>query len=39
MTFVDVLTGLPHVNGKALKALAVTTKQRSALLPPPPYHG
>ena len=30
MMFVDVLTGLPHVNGKALKALAVTTKQRSA---------
>ena len=33
MMFVDVLTGLPHVNGKALKALAVTTKTRSALLP------
>src|SRR6201991_3198769 len=33
MMFVDVPTGLPHVNGKALKALAVTTKQRSALLP------
>ena len=33
MMFVDVLTGLPHVNGKALKALAVTTKNRSALLP------
>ena len=33
MMFVDVLTGLPHVNGKALKALAVTTKQRSTLLP------
>jgi tripartite-type tricarboxylate transporter receptor subunit TctC len=33
MMFVDVLTGLPHVNGKALKALAVTTKERSALLP------
>ena len=33
MMFVDVLTGLPHVNGKALKALAVTTKDRSALLP------
>jgi tripartite-type tricarboxylate transporter receptor subunit TctC len=29
MMFVDVLTGLPHVNGKALKALAVTTKDRS----------
>ena len=33
MMFIDVLTGLPHVNGKALKALAVTTKNRSALLP------
>jgi len=33
MMFVDVLTGLPHVSGKVLKALAVTTKNRSALLP------
>jgi tripartite-type tricarboxylate transporter receptor subunit TctC len=33
MMFVDVPTGLPHVNGKALKALAVTTLKRSALLP------
>jgi tripartite-type tricarboxylate transporter receptor subunit TctC len=33
MMFVDVLTGLPHVKGKALKMLAVTTKQKSALLP------
>ncbi len=33
MMFVDVLTGLPHVNAKALKALAVTTKNRSTLLP------
>ena len=33
MMFGDVLTGLPHVNGKALKALAVTTRQPSALLP------
>jgi tripartite-type tricarboxylate transporter receptor subunit TctC len=33
MMFVDVPTGLPHVNAKALKALAVTTKKRSALLP------
>ena len=33
MMFVDVPTGLPHVQGKALKALAVTTKKRSALLP------
>jgi tripartite-type tricarboxylate transporter receptor subunit TctC len=33
MMFIDVPTGLPHVKGKALKALAVTTKRRSALLP------
>src|SRR5436305_2829687 len=33
MMFIDVLTGLPHVNGGALRALAVTTKDRSALLP------
>jgi putative tricarboxylic transport membrane protein len=33
MMFVDVLTGLPHVNAKTLKALAVTTKERSTLLP------
>ena len=33
MMFIDVLTGLPHVNAKALKALAVTTKKPSALLP------
>ncbi|MGD9839268.1 MAG: Bug family tripartite tricarboxylate transporter substrate binding protein [Afipia sp.] len=33
MMFVDVLTGLPHVKAGALKALAVTTRQRSALLP------
>ena len=33
MMFIDVPTGLPHVNAKALKALAVTTKQRSVLLP------
>jgi tripartite-type tricarboxylate transporter receptor subunit TctC len=33
MMFVDVLTGLPHVNGKVLRALAVTTRQPSALLP------
>ena len=39
MMFIDVLTGLPHVNGKALKALAVTTKQPSALLPHLPDHG
>jgi tripartite-type tricarboxylate transporter receptor subunit TctC len=33
MMFTDVLTGLPHVNGGALRALAVTTRSRSALLP------
>ena len=33
MMFIDVPTGLPHVNGKVLKALAVTTKRKSALLP------
>ena len=33
MMFIDVPTGLPHVNGKALKAIAVTTKRPSALLP------
>ena len=33
MMFVDVPTALPHVNAKALRALAVTTKYRSALLP------
>lgn len=33
MMFIDVLTGLPHVKAGALRALAVTTKQRSALLP------
>ena len=33
MMFIDVLTGLPHVKAGALRALAVTTKQKSALLP------
>jgi tripartite-type tricarboxylate transporter receptor subunit TctC len=33
MMFTDVLTGLPHVNGNALRALAVTTKDRSPLMP------
>src|SRR5438034_5166073 len=33
MMFIDVPTGLPHVQAKVLKALAVTTKQPSALLP------
>src|SRR3982074_899217 len=33
MMFIDVPTGLPHVNAKVLKALAVTTKRPSALLP------
>ncbi len=33
MMFVDTLTALPHINAKSLRALAVTTKKRSALLP------
>jgi putative tricarboxylic transport membrane protein len=33
MMFIDVPTGLPHVNAKSLKSLAVTTKRKSALLP------
>src|SRR3954453_24192895 len=33
MMFTDVLTGLPHVNGGALRALAVTTASRSPLVP------
>ena len=33
MMFIDVLTGLPHVKSGDLRALAVTTKKRSALVP------
>jgi len=33
MMFIDVLTGLPHVKSGDLKALAVTTRKRSALVP------
>lgn len=33
MMFTDVPTGLPHVNAKSLKALAVTTKYRSKIIP------
>src|SRR5438067_12121663 len=33
MMFVDILNGLPHVQGNALRALAVTTKDRSSLVP------
>src|SRR5438128_5477335 len=33
MMFIDVLTGLPHVKAGALRALPVTTRQKSALLP------
>lgn len=33
MMFTDVPTGLPHVNAKTLKALAVTTKYRSKIIP------
>ena len=32
MMFIDILTGLPHVDGGALRALAVTTKDRSPLV-------
>ena len=33
MMFIDLTTGLQHVKADALRALAVTTKQRSTLLP------
>ena len=33
MMFIDLTTGLPHVKANALRALAITTKERSALLP------
>ncbi|MDB5620060.1 tripartite tricarboxylate transporter substrate binding protein [Tardiphaga sp.] len=33
MMFTDVPTGLPHVTGKSLRALAVTTAKRSPLVP------
>jgi tripartite-type tricarboxylate transporter receptor subunit TctC len=33
MMFTDVLSGLPHVNGGTLRALAVTTRERSPLVP------
>jgi tripartite-type tricarboxylate transporter receptor subunit TctC len=33
MMFIDLTTGLPHVQAGALRALAVTTKERTALLP------
>lgn len=36
MTFVDFATGLPHVQSGALRALAVTTAERSALVPDVP---
>ena len=39
MMFIDVLTGLPHVNGKALKALAVTTKPALGPAAPASHHG
>ena len=39
MMFIDVPTGLPHVNAKALKALAVTTKKPSALAAASAHHG
>jgi putative tricarboxylic transport membrane protein len=33
MMFLDLTAGLPHVQAGALRALAITTKERSALLP------
>jgi tripartite-type tricarboxylate transporter receptor subunit TctC len=33
MMFTDLVTGLPHVKSNALRALAVTRLQRSALIP------
>ena len=33
MMFIDVLTGLPHVKNGDLRALAVTTRTRSSLVP------
>lgn len=33
MMFVDVPTGMPHVTSNALRPLAMTTRQRSALMP------
>src|SRR6266540_5406808 len=33
MMFVDLTTGLPHVQSGGLRALAVTTKERTSLLP------
>ena len=33
MMFIDLTTGLPHVQSGTLRALAVTTKERTALLP------
>ncbi|ETR76999.1 ABC transporter substrate-binding protein [Afipia sp. P52-10] len=36
MMFIDVLAGLPHVQAGKLRALAMSTKERSALLPDMP---
>jgi tripartite-type tricarboxylate transporter receptor subunit TctC len=36
MMFVDFTTGIPHVQSKALRALAVTRIQRSSLMPESP---
>jgi len=33
MMFIDLTTGLPHVKAGALRALAVTTRERTSLLP------
>ena len=36
MMFIDIPTGLPHVNAGKLRGLAVTTRERSSLLPDVP---
>ncbi len=36
MTFTDVLTALPHIKSGKLRALGVTTKERSQVLPEVP---
>ena len=38
MTFTDVLTALPHIKAGKLRALGVTTKERSQALPEVPTH-
>jgi tripartite-type tricarboxylate transporter receptor subunit TctC len=33
MMFIDLTTGLPHINAGTMRALAVTTRERTALMP------